>query len=55
LHLRFDIEEQEAKLLKKFFTYKEIEAIKEEQDKKLNKVKIDPISKTKEQDTITNS
>ncbi|KAJ5475058.1 hypothetical protein N7539_008124, partial [Penicillium diatomitis] len=38
---------REAKLLKKFFSYKEIEATKKEKDKKLNEVKIDLISNTK--------
>lgn len=50
----FDIEEQEARLLKKFFSHDEIEAAKEEKDKKLDEGEIDLISDTKEQDTIIN-
>ena len=52
---RFDIEEQEAKLLEKFFSYEEIESAKEEKDKKLDKIKIDLISDTEEQDAILNN
>jgi hypothetical protein len=52
---RFDIEEQEAKLLEKFFSYKEMESAKEEKDEKLDEIKIDPISDTKEQDTELNN
>ncbi|KAL2005187.1 hypothetical protein VTN00DRAFT_3037 [Thermoascus crustaceus] len=51
---RFDIEEQEAKLLEKFFSHDKMEAAKEEKDEKLDKVEIDPISDTEEQDTIIN-
>jgi hypothetical protein len=51
---RFDMEEQEAKLLEKFFSHEEIEAAKEEKDEKLDEVEIDPISDTEEQDTIIN-
>jgi hypothetical protein len=51
---RFDIEEQEAKLLQKFFSYEEMEAAKEEKDEKLDEVEIDLISDTEEQDTIIN-
>lgn len=51
---RFDIEEQEAKLLEKFFSYEEMEAAKEEKDEKLDEVEIDPISDAKEQDTVIN-
>ena len=47
---RFDIEEQEAKLLEKFFSYEEIEAVKEERDNKLDHVDIEPISDTEEQE-----
>ena len=50
--LRFNIEEQEAKLLEKFFFYKEIKSIKEEKNEKLDKIKLDLINDTKEQDTI---
>jgi hypothetical protein len=50
---RFDIEEQEARLPKEFFSYVEIEAAKEEKDKKLNEIEVDPISETKEQETTT--
>jgi hypothetical protein len=49
---RFDIEEQEARLLEKFFSHDEMEAAKEEKDEKLEEVEIDPISDTEEQDTI---
>ena len=52
--LRFDIEEQEAKLLEKFFSHEEMEAAKEEKDEKLDEVEIDPISDTEEQDTVIN-
>ncbi|OQD63798.1 hypothetical protein PENANT_c456G06534, partial [Penicillium antarcticum] len=48
---RFDIEEEEARLLKKFFSYNKIEAAKEEKDKKLDEIEIEPISDTKEQET----
>ncbi|KAJ6136657.1 hypothetical protein N7512_001817 [Penicillium capsulatum] len=41
--LRFDIEEQEVRLLKKFFSYDEIEAAKEEKNEKLDEVEIDLI------------
>jgi hypothetical protein len=51
---RFDIEEQEAKLLEKFFSYEEMESAKEEKDEKLDKIEIDLISDTEEQDTIIN-
>ena len=37
----FYIDKQEAKLLKKFFSYNEIEVTKEEKDKSFNEVKID--------------
>lgn len=50
----FDIEEQEARLLEKFFSHDEIEAAKEEKDEKLDEGEIDLISDTKEQDTIIN-
>ena len=52
---RFDIEEREAKLLEKFFSYEGMESTKEEKDKKLDEIKIDLISDTKEQDTILNN
>jgi hypothetical protein len=52
---RFDIEEQEAKLLEKFFSYEEMESAKEEKDEKLDEIEIDPISDTEEQDTILNN
>jgi hypothetical protein len=52
---RFDIEEQEAKLLEKFFSYKEMESTKEEKDEKLDEIEIDPISDTEEQDTELNN
>ncbi|OQD68421.1 hypothetical protein PENANT_c314G02656, partial [Penicillium antarcticum] len=48
---RFDIEEEEARLLKKFFSYDEIEAAKEEKDEKLDEIEIEPISDTEEQET----
>ncbi|OQD63304.1 hypothetical protein PENANT_c471G08992, partial [Penicillium antarcticum] len=48
---RFNIEEEEARVLEKFFSYNEIEAAKEEKDKKLNEIEIEPISDTKEQET----
>jgi hypothetical protein len=52
---KFDIEEQEAKLLEKFFSYEERESAKEEKDEKLDEIEIDPISDTEEQDTILNN
>ncbi|CAG8374967.1 unnamed protein product [Penicillium salamii] len=45
---RFDMEEQEKDLLKQFFSHSEIEAIREEKDKKLNSVKFLTISNTEE-------
>ena len=48
--LRFDLEEQEAQLLEKFFSRDKMEAVKEEKDKKLNKVKVELISDTEEPD-----
>jgi mRNA deadenylase 3'-5' endonuclease subunit Ccr4 len=52
---RFDIKEREAKLLEKFFSYKEMESVKEEKDKNLDEIEIDLISNTEEQDTILNN
>ena len=52
---RFDIEEQEVKLLEKFFFYEEIESAKEEKDEKLDEIEIDLISDTEEQDAILNN
>jgi hypothetical protein len=52
---RFDIEEQEAKLLEKFFSHDEMEAAKDEKDEKLDEVDIDPISDTEEQDSVINN
>ena len=52
---RFDIEEQEAKLLEKFFSYEEIESAKEKKDEKLDEIEIDLISDTEEQDAILNN
>ena len=46
--LRFDIEEQEARLLKKFFSYNKLEAAKEEKDNNLDDIEIEPISDTEE-------
>ncbi|OQD67180.1 hypothetical protein PENANT_c335G00424, partial [Penicillium antarcticum] len=40
---RFDIEEQEARLLEKFFSYDELEAAKEEKDDNLDDIEIEPI------------
>jgi len=51
---RFDIEEQEAKLLKTFFSHDELEAAKEEKDDKLDRIEIEPISDAEEQDTPIN-
>jgi hypothetical protein len=45
---RFDIEEQEAKLLEKFFSHEEIEMGKEEKEEKLDEVEVEPISDTEE-------
>lgn len=45
---RFDLEEQEAKLLEKFFSHEEIETAKEEKEEKIDKVKVEPISDTEE-------
>lgn len=47
---RFDMEEQEADILKEFFSQSEIEATKEEKDGKLDSVEFLPISDTEEQD-----
>ena len=47
---RFDIEEQEAKLLEKFFSYEEIKVAKEERDNKLDHMDIELISDTEEQE-----
>lgn len=47
---RFDIEEQEAKILKEFFSQSEIEAVKEEKDRKLDLVEFLPISDIEEED-----
>lgn len=47
---RFDIEEQEAKLLKEYFTWDEIEAAKEEKDGKIDVIENDLISDTEEQE-----
>ncbi|KAJ5751474.1 uncharacterized protein N7511_008439 [Penicillium nucicola] len=47
---RFDMEEQEAKLLKEFFTWDEIEAAKEEKDGKIDLIEVDLISDTEEQE-----
>ncbi|KAH3604829.1 hypothetical protein KXV38_009016, partial [Aspergillus fumigatus] len=52
--LRFDIEEQEAKLLEKFFSHEEMEAAKEEKDEKLDEVELAPIRDTEEQDSVIN-
>jgi hypothetical protein len=49
---RFDIEEQEAKLLEKFFSHDEMEAAKEEKDEKLDEIEIEPISDAEEPETI---
>jgi hypothetical protein len=48
------MEEQEAKLLEKFFSHEEMESAKEEKDEKLDEVEIDLISNTEEQDTTIN-
>lgn len=48
---RFDIEEQEARLIEKFFSHDELEAAKEEKDDKLDEIEIEPISDTEEQET----
>lgn len=45
---KFDIKEQEAKLLEKFFLYNKLEAAKEERKEKLNKVEVNLISDTEE-------
>ncbi|THC87216.1 hypothetical protein EYZ11_013338 [Aspergillus tanneri] len=47
---RFDLEEQEAKFLKEFFSIYEIEAAKEERDEKLEEIEIESISDTEEQE-----
>lgn len=47
---RFDMEEQEAEILKEFFSQSEIEAAKEEKDGKLDSVEFLPISDTEEED-----
>lgn len=47
---KFDVEEQEAKLLEKFFSHDELEAAKEEREEKLNEVEVNPISDTEEQE-----
>ncbi|CAG8404696.1 unnamed protein product, partial [Penicillium salamii] len=47
---RFDMEEQETDLLKQFFLHSEIEATREEKDRKLDSVEFLTISDTEEQD-----
>ena len=47
---KFDMEEQEAKLLEKFFSHEELEAAKEEKEEKLGEVEVNPISDTEEQE-----
>ena len=47
---KFDIEEQEATLLEKFFSQDELEAAKEEREEKLSEIEVDPISDTEEQE-----
>lgn len=47
---KFDIEEQEAILLKKFFSQDKLKAAKEEREEKLNKIEVDLISNTEEQE-----
>ncbi|KAJ9476332.1 hypothetical protein VN97_g13223 [Penicillium thymicola] len=47
---RFDIEEQEAKLLKEYFTWDEIEAAKEEKEGKIDLIEDDLISDIEEQE-----
>ena len=49
------MEEQEAKLLEKFFSHEEMESVKEEKDEHPDEVEIDLISDTEEQDTIINN
>jgi hypothetical protein len=51
---RFDIEEQEAKLLEKFFSHDEIEAAKEEKEERLDEIEVEPISDAEEQETTIN-
>ena len=48
---RFDLDKQKAEILKEFFSIYKIEAGKEEQDKKLEDIKIELISDTKELDS----
>ena len=48
--MKFDMEEQEVKLLEKFFSLDELEAAKEEREEKLSEVEVNPISDTKEQE-----
>ncbi|KAG0157879.1 hypothetical protein PDIDSM_5391 [Penicillium digitatum] len=47
---KFDMEEQEATLLEKFFSQDELEAAKEEREEKLSEIEVDPISDTEEQE-----
>ncbi|KAJ5274016.1 hypothetical protein N7478_009141 [Penicillium angulare] len=47
---RFDMEEQEAKLLREFFTWDEVETAKEEKDGKIDLIEVDLISDTEEQE-----
>ena len=46
---RFDLEVQEAKDLKRFFSLNETEALREEKDDKLKDIEIEQISDTEEQ------
>ena len=46
--LRFNIEEQKAKLFRKFYSYHKIEAVREKKDKKPDEIKIELISDAKE-------
>jgi hypothetical protein len=48
---RFDMQEEQFKFLKEFFSHDEIEAVNEERDDSTDQFDIDPISDDEEEDT----
>ena len=48
---RFDMQEEQFKFLKEFFSHDEIEAVNEERDDSLDQFDLDPISDDEEEDT----
>ena len=49
---KFDMDEQEATVLEKFFSHDELETTKEEREDKLGEVEVDPFSDTEEGDEL---